>query len=161
MNSDRLDVGPLSLHDTNRLLWARFDLHLSRPSLLKVHQTSGGNPFLVLELGRSVAEGTLTLDGGPLTLPPRVSDLVDQRLARLPGSVRDTLAAVAAMGAPEVTVLGRCRRASWTTSRSLGSATWSGSTATASGSPIPCWPRRATRRCPSIGGVSCIDDSLL
>ena len=105
LHGDRLDVAPLSLHDTNRLLWARFDLHLSRPSLVKVHQTSGGNPFLALELGRSVAEGTLTLDGGPLTLPPRVSDLVDQRLARLPRSVGDTLVAVAALGAPLVTVL--------------------------------------------------------
>jgi DNA-binding NarL/FixJ family response regulator len=104
-STDRVEIGPLSLHDTTRLLWARFALHLPRPSLVKVHQTSGGNPFLALELGRSVAEGSLTLDGGPLTLPPRVSDLVDQRLARLPLSVGHTLVAVAAMGSPVVTVL--------------------------------------------------------
>jgi len=42
---ERLLVGPLSLGAIHQLLQAHLALKLPRPTLLRVHETSGGNPF--------------------------------------------------------------------------------------------------------------------
>ena len=51
---ERLPVGPLSLGAIHSLLQARLGRTFSRPSLLRVHETSGGNPFYALELARAL-----------------------------------------------------------------------------------------------------------
>jgi DNA-binding NarL/FixJ family response regulator len=103
--SETLTVGALSVHETQQLLELRFGLHLSRPRLLKLHNAAGGNPFFAVELGRAAVEGAVDLDGGPLSLPPRVSELVTRRLTALPPGTRDALVAVAALGNPTVSTL--------------------------------------------------------
>ena len=49
---ERLPIGPLSLGAVHILLRARLGRTFSRPSLLRVHEISGGNPFYALELAR-------------------------------------------------------------------------------------------------------------
>jgi DNA-binding CsgD family transcriptional regulator len=101
----RLTVGPLSVGAIHRMLWGRLSLNLPRPALLRVHETAGGNPFYALELGRALADGTIQPGSGPLPLPENLQSVVAARLDTLPRRVRDTLAAVAALAAPTVTLL--------------------------------------------------------
>jgi DNA-binding CsgD family transcriptional regulator/Tfp pilus assembly protein PilF len=102
---DRLPVGPLSVGAIHRMLWGRLSLNLPRPMLVRVHETCGGNPFYALELGRALADGTIVPESGPMSLPESLQSVVAARLDALPRRVRDTLAAVAALSAPTVTLL--------------------------------------------------------
>jgi DNA-binding CsgD family transcriptional regulator len=97
---ERLDVGPLSVGAIHRLLHARLGLVLSRPSLLRVHEVSGGNAFFALELGRAVQRHGATLAVGVPPVPDRLRELVRERLAVLPEATRDALAAAAALSRP-------------------------------------------------------------
>jgi DNA-binding CsgD family transcriptional regulator len=101
----RLSVAPLSIGATHRLLWGRLGLALPRPVLVRVHRTTGGNPFFALELGRAIADGSIRADSLDVALPESLRAVVAQRLGALPDRVRETLVAVAALGSPSVTVL--------------------------------------------------------
>ena len=101
----RLPVAPLSVGATHRLLWGRLSLNLARPVLVRVHEATGGNPFFALEVGRALADGTIHADGVHVLLPESLRALVAERLSALPTQVRETLVAVAALGAPSVTLL--------------------------------------------------------
>ena len=101
----RLPVEPLSVGAIHRLLWGRLGLALPRPVLIRVHRTTGGNPFFALELGRALTDGTIRVDSVDLALPESLRAVVAQRLSALPGRVRETLVAVAALGSPSVTLL--------------------------------------------------------
>jgi predicted ATPase len=102
---ERLPVVPLSVGAIHRMLWGRLSLNLPRPALVRVHETSGGNPLYALELGRALADGTILPSSGPMSLPESLQSVVAARLDTLPRRVRDTLVAVAALGAPTVTLL--------------------------------------------------------
>jgi DNA-binding CsgD family transcriptional regulator len=101
----RLRIEPLSVGAIHRLLWGRLGLALPRPVLLRVHRTTGGNAFFALELGRALAEGTLDTDSVETALPNSLRAVVAQRLGALPGDVRETLVAVAALASPTVALL--------------------------------------------------------
>ena len=101
----RLRVAPLSVGAIHRLLWGRLSLNLPRPVLARVHEATGGNPFFALEVGRALADGTISADGVHVLLPESLRALVAERLGALPERVRETLVAVAALGAPSVTLL--------------------------------------------------------
>ncbi len=101
----RLRVAPLSVGAIHRLLWGRLSLNLARPVLARVHEATGGNPFFALEVGRALADGTISADGVHVLLPESLRALVAERLGALPAQVRETLVAVAALGAPSVTLL--------------------------------------------------------
>src|SRR5829696_3469642 len=47
----RVDVPPLTLGAVHHLLRTRLGLVLPRPTLRRLHETAGGNPFFALELG--------------------------------------------------------------------------------------------------------------
>ncbi len=101
----RVIVPPLSVAAIHRLLWRRLMLNLPRPLLVRVHEASGGNPFFALEVGRALVDGTIRADGVHVLMPERLRVLVAERLTALPARVRETLVAVAAVGAPSVTLL--------------------------------------------------------
>jgi hypothetical protein len=50
----RVHVGPLSAGAIQRLLQTRIGHGFPRPTLLRLHEASGGNPFFALELARAV-----------------------------------------------------------------------------------------------------------
>jgi len=93
-----LDVGPLSLVATQRLLAERLGLRLSRHVLHRVMESTLGNPLFALELGRELASR------GPLgireevPLPDTVDALLSTRVAALPDAVRRLVLAVALSG---------------------------------------------------------------
>jgi DNA-binding CsgD family transcriptional regulator len=95
---ERLPVGPLSLGALHTLLQARLGRTFSRPSLLRVHETSGGNPFYALELARAV--GANVDPTHPLRVPETLEGLVRARLDELPPATRESLLLAVAVGRP-------------------------------------------------------------
>jgi tetratricopeptide (TPR) repeat protein len=102
----RLPLGPMSVAALYELIRVRLDFSLPRALLLRVHETSGGNPFLALELVRELQHtGREVAPDEPLPVPHGVRDLVLARLARLPESARETLLAAAALSQPTLELL--------------------------------------------------------
>ena len=99
MRAERVRVGPLSVGAMQRLLQARLDRPLPRPILIRVHETSGGNPFYALELARGLSAqevaGDLTV---PLRLPESLERVVADRLDGLSAETRAALAFVVVGG---------------------------------------------------------------
>jgi len=86
----RLPIGPLSFGALRHLLQTRAAVRLSRPLLLRVHETSGGNPFFALELVRAIARlKTPPEPGEPLPVPDELGHLLAQSIAELPPRTRE------------------------------------------------------------------------
>jgi DNA-binding CsgD family transcriptional regulator len=102
---ERLRLGPLTLGGVHELLRTRLGLSPSRPTLVRLHQTAGGNPLFALELGRALLDqGHEPPPDEPLPVPASLRALVRERLARLPAPARQSLLAVAALSRPTVTL---------------------------------------------------------
>ncbi len=100
---ERLRVGPLSLGAIHGVLRARLERTFARPTLIRIHETSGGNPFYALEIGRA-------LDGDvdptqPLPVSETLKELLRSRLDNLTRATREALMLVAALGHPSRTLL--------------------------------------------------------
>ena len=94
---ERLSVGPLSVGATHQILHAFVSRGVPRPTLLRLHEASGGNPFYALELGRALlAEGANRDPTQPLHVPKRLEELVAARLDGFGGATRQALALVSA-----------------------------------------------------------------
>lgn len=97
----RVPVGPLSLGALNRLFRDRLDTTFPRPTLRRIHETSGGNPFFALELARALERHGRPLDPGErLPVPDEVHELARGRLASLPAATVAALRAAAALSQP-------------------------------------------------------------
>ena len=102
----RVRVGPLSLGALARLLRDRLDTTFARPTLRRIHESSGGNPFFALELARALERHGRPLDPGePLPVPARVHELARGRLASLPAETGAALRAAAALSQPTVALV--------------------------------------------------------
>jgi len=94
----QVPVLPISLGATRHLLADRLGLRLPHHLLRRVVDTTLGNPFFTLEVGRVLAErdpGTL---GEDVPVPEHVEDLVGLRIADLTDEVRRVLLALALDG---------------------------------------------------------------
>ena len=100
-----IDVTPLSIGAIHSLVLDRLELSLPRPLLIRIYETSGGNPFYALELARSVNAGSMDVAGSSVPLPDSLLALVEKRLNSLPASTASTLVSAAALATPTVTVL--------------------------------------------------------
>lgn len=101
----RLRVAPLSLASTYQLVFSKLDVALPRPTLVRIHETSGGNPFFALELARGLIERGGDPSIGHLPVPQRLSDLLDQRVGSLGKRTRQMLLVAAALGTSSVSDL--------------------------------------------------------
>ena len=102
---ERLHVGPLSMGATHVLLQKQLGQTFPRPTLLRLHEVSGGNPFFALELARGLGAKATHDPTEPLRLPESLERLVGDRLALLDASTRDALLLVAAHGRPSLELL--------------------------------------------------------
>jgi DNA-binding CsgD family transcriptional regulator len=101
-----LELGPLSVGALHELLRTRIDVAFPRPVLLRIWETSGGNPFFALELARALQRrGRSPVPGEELPLPPSLEELVQERLDRLSGPARQVVRAVAALTEPTLTLV--------------------------------------------------------
>jgi DNA-binding CsgD family transcriptional regulator len=103
---ERLLVGPLSMGAIHRLLRARLGRTFARPTLVRLHEGSGGNPFYALELGRALsAHGAIGDPTQPLPVPATLEGLVRRRLADLPEVTQQALLLASALARPSPALL--------------------------------------------------------
>ena len=97
----RLTLGPLTVGTIGRLVHDRLGLQLPRTTATRLHAGSGGNPFIALELARTMAaRGTLPGPGQPFPVSPDVASLVAERIEPLSIGARHALLALSTLGRP-------------------------------------------------------------
>ena len=92
---ESIELGPLSLGATRRLLFERLGLTPPRWVLRRVFEATGGNPLFALEVGRTLVERGRIQIGEDIPVPPVVEDLLGTRVAALPSRSRQLLHALA------------------------------------------------------------------
>ncbi len=98
---ERLPVGPLSLGAVQGLIRDRLARMFPRPTMLRLHEVSGGNPFYALELARALETAAEPVDPTqPFPVPESLEHLVGDRLRALAEETRAALLVVAVVGAP-------------------------------------------------------------
>ncbi|HXG75550.1 MAG TPA: AAA family ATPase, partial [Gaiellaceae bacterium] len=95
----RLRVGPLTVAALHEIIKARLGRTFPRPTLVRIEQVSGGNPFFALEIARALEERGGQVSG-PIPIPDDLSALLRRRLRRLPRETRDALLVAAALSQP-------------------------------------------------------------
>ncbi len=106
---ERVALGPLSAGALQRLVSQRLGWALTRPTLLRLVELSGGNPFYALELARGMGPaGALARPTEPIPVPDSLERLVSARLEQLPATATAALLLVAAHGRPSVSLLRAC-----------------------------------------------------
>jgi tetratricopeptide (TPR) repeat protein len=96
-----VDVGGLSVGAIQELLRARLDATFPRPTLIRLWETSGGNPFFALEIASALQRrgGTLA-PGEELPIPSDLDELLYARLDGLSAAALEVAHAVAALADP-------------------------------------------------------------
>jgi DNA-binding CsgD family transcriptional regulator len=105
---ERFLLEPLSMGAMHALLHERLGISFSRPVVRRLHESSGGNPFYALELGRALQRrGAMPRPDQPLPLPDSLQRVVEERLAALPDPSRAVLELVAGLLDPRLVVVER------------------------------------------------------
>jgi len=98
---ERVIIGPMSVGALGRLVHDRLGLSLPRMVAGRLHQESGGNPFIALELARAAAaRGMLPGPGEPFPLTGDAASLIGDRIARVSPEAREALLAISALAHP-------------------------------------------------------------
>lgn len=98
-----IELGPLSVGALHELLRTRVGASLPRPTLLRIWETSGGNPFFALELASALQRRGGRIDpGAELPIPATLEELVHERLDRLGAPGMEVARVVAALANPTV-----------------------------------------------------------
>jgi DNA-binding CsgD family transcriptional regulator len=93
---------PLGIGDLHDVLIFRLGRSVARPTLLRIHEIAGGNPFFALEFTRELgAEGRTST----WSLPRSINELVHSRISRV--GAEDILLAMASLPDPTVPVVAR------------------------------------------------------
>ncbi|WP_067534805.1 ATP-binding protein [Nocardia crassostreae] len=92
---ESLTVPSFSVEETNSYLAVVADREVDAQLARTVRALTGGNPFYIRELGRSVWSDP---DAGVPALPPRLVDVVRTRVDGLPPGTRELLSAAALLG---------------------------------------------------------------
>ena len=102
---ERIVLGPLSVGALHRVLRDQLGRSFARQTLLRIEETSGGNPYYALELARVLdADGDTAL---PLRVPDTLDEVVRARISGLPANTLRALAFTAAHGPTSEALLGR------------------------------------------------------
>jgi DNA-binding CsgD family transcriptional regulator len=101
----RLRVPSLSVGAVQLLVRSRLDRPFPRPTLLRLHEASGGNPFYALELARARTMDPDRDPAAPIAVTPSLERLVVSRLDALTPLTRRALLLIAAHGRMSVGLL--------------------------------------------------------
>jgi DNA-binding CsgD family transcriptional regulator/tetratricopeptide (TPR) repeat protein len=88
---ERMNVGPLSLGATQRLLSNELGVTYARPIIRRVVETSGGNPFYARELAFALERAAEPASDEQPALSEKLDDLISGRLAGLSGPASELL----------------------------------------------------------------------
>ncbi len=97
---EELELGPLSVASLHEVLKRQLGQVLPRPVLVRIANSSGGNPFYALEIGRELARVGVPPLGEPLPVPAELQTLVRSRMRRLPNRTREALLVAACLSQP-------------------------------------------------------------
>ncbi|MDG4664457.1 LuxR family transcriptional regulator [Mycobacterium sp. 236(2023)] len=98
----RVCVHPMNTAQVHTLISERLGRKLTRPVVLRIAETSGGNPFFALELAQAVGDGAV---GPELPLPATLTDVVRRRIGQLDSDTRELLLSVACVANPTTELL--------------------------------------------------------
>lgn len=98
----RIRLQPLTVGALHVVVSQRLGRSLPRPTMVRIHEISGGNPLYGLELARAVVAGTTDIESA---LPSTLTELVQDRIGSLGGDVQEMLLAAACASAPTVELL--------------------------------------------------------
>ncbi|HET6736655.1 ATP-binding protein [Mycobacterium sp.] len=99
---ERIRVGPLSLSCLHNLISTRLGHSLSRPTMVRISEVSGGNPFYAVELARAIDAVSTNSDS---VLPATLAELMRIRVGRLDRQAQDVLLAASCVANPTVELL--------------------------------------------------------
>ena len=103
---ERVVPAALSLAGLQHLLASRLGARFSRPTLVRLHELSGGNPFYALEIGRELLRrGGEPAIGQPLAVPATLQELLAARIGALSPEARAVLLVSSALARPSVPVV--------------------------------------------------------
>jgi DNA-binding CsgD family transcriptional regulator/tetratricopeptide (TPR) repeat protein len=101
-------IGALEPGALHRLLASRLGISLARPPLLRLHEASRGNPFLALEIGRSIIEEGHEIPAtGPFPVGTDLQTLLRKRVSEIPRADRRVLEVAALLTSPAVGAIER------------------------------------------------------
>jgi DNA-binding CsgD family transcriptional regulator len=92
-------LGPLTLPAVHRMLKDRINEPLSRPTLLRVHEASGGNPLFALEVAHALRKTPIGA-GASLRIPSGPRELLAARIPALSSGAQAALLCAAALSHP-------------------------------------------------------------
>lgn len=105
----RMQIHPLTLGGLHEVIAQRLGRSFPRPTVVRIADVSGGNPFYALELARALGNRPLRSD---TELPTSLADLVRLRVGALSDEVRAVLLATAATSDPTVEMISAAMGAS-------------------------------------------------
>jgi ATP/maltotriose-dependent transcriptional regulator MalT len=98
----RIALKPLTIGGLHQVITARLGRSISRQTMLRIHEASGGNPFYAIELARTITDGET---GVEMTLPTTLAGLMASKVDELDADTREILLAAACLAAPTVDVV--------------------------------------------------------
>ncbi|HZU47232.1 MAG TPA: AAA family ATPase [Mycobacterium sp.] len=101
---ERFRVRPLTIGGLHTLFLEKLGRSFPRPTMVRIAELSGGNPFYALELARAM--GGLSPES-EAALPATLAGLVRARIGRLDNDARNVLLAAACTAEPTVDLLAR------------------------------------------------------
>jgi DNA-binding CsgD family transcriptional regulator len=100
----RITLGALSVGALHAVISERLKRSFSRPTMVRIHHVSGGNPFYGLELARALDGQVPSIE---VALPDTLAGLVHARIGALDPQTHDALLATACLATPTVEVVAR------------------------------------------------------
>lgn len=95
----RITLPPLSLGAIQAMVTDRLGRSFPRPTMVRIYQTSGGNPFYAMELARSIRDNPAR---GAELLPGSLNELVQARIGSVDVATGAALLAASCLAAPTV-----------------------------------------------------------
>ena len=103
----RIHLQPLSLGRLQAVLFEALGKRFPRPTMLKIHEISDGNPFYALELARTLDPRAHTSD---VPMPRSLTELVRARVNSVATDAHKLLLTAACLAAPTVELVARAAR---------------------------------------------------
>lgn len=101
---ERVTVAPLGIGGLRHVISSKLGRAFSRPTIVRISELSGGNPFYALELARAIDEQSDIVDA---PLPGSLTDLVRSRLNQFSDDTQYVLLAAAGLGATTIDLLAK------------------------------------------------------
>ncbi len=104
----RLTVGPVSVGALGRIIHERLGVIHPRPTLIRLHDACRGNPFLALEISRSLLARNIELGAAaPFPVAPHADSLIRDRLSGISADARRALLIASMSPQPTLSLLER------------------------------------------------------